>query len=305
MRLRIAAMMTCGLVFGAALPALAQSPPGPPVLLLPGQDPPPVSNGWPDADSTGLYASNGSLRGQCASLCAAGVSSSGSFTSSSNGQTLQCKKINGSVTVKHRDITIRCVEISENDLTAVWIQSGADGTILEDAKVDMMGGSIGNEAIRLLNGPKNTTIARVEVTRAQDGIKIDSADTFTIKDSWIHNFQAPNSSSNHWDGLEMDGGAKNGTITGNNIDNQYSDTSAVMIDNWQGSNTNLTIDRNRLAGGGYTTYCDGNFNSNPLSGIAYTNNRIKKGIYGYKLYRGTCNPTFTGNVDDVTGKPIN
>jgi len=64
------------------------------------------------------------------------------------------------------------------------------------------------------------------------------------------------------------------------------------------------MEDNRLIGGGYTVRCDGR-GSNPMTNITIINNRIARGAYGYTAFDGICAPTFTGNVDDVTGAPLN
>jgi hypothetical protein len=77
-----------------------------------------------------------------------------------------------------------------------------------------------------------------------------------------------------------------------------------MLDNWFGASDNIAIDGNRLVGGGYTFYCDGQFNSNPLSNMSFTNNRLGRGYWGYASVNSPCNPTWSGNVDDRTGNAI-
>jgi hypothetical protein len=296
--------MVCVSALGATRPAAAQAP-SPPVLLAPGETPPPTTSGWPDANSTGLYRADGTtLRGQCASLCSSGVTTSGNINTSSSGQTIQCRKITGQVNINHDNVTLRCFEIQDNsDITAIWV-NGRAGTVIEDGKVDMGPNPVdGSEAIHVKGGATNTRMSRLEILRMDDGIKVDTADTFTAESNWLHDFQPPPDQPNHPDGFELDGGASNGTITGNNVENQYGGTSAVMVDNWQGSNRNIKIDGNRLTGGSFTVYCDGSFNSNALTGISYTNNRMGAGQYGYSLIRN-CSSTFTGNIDDSTGKAI-
>ena len=56
-------------------------------------------------------------------------------------------------------------------------------------------------------------------------------------------------------------------------------------------------DGNLLAGGGFTVYCDAQFNSNPITGVSFTNNHMKSGGYGITNFNKT-SPTYTGNVND-------
>ena len=76
-----------------------------------------------------------------------------------------------------------------------------------------------------------------------------------------------------------------------------------MIDNYFGSVSNVVVDNNILRGGGFTVYSDGQFNGGTISGVKFTNNRLKKGYYGYaSIVKNS--PTVSGNVDDVTGNAI-
>jgi hypothetical protein len=93
-------------------------------------------------------------------------------------------------------------------------------------------------------------------------------------------------------------------IQHNTIINQQDQTDAIMIDNYFGAVNNVTVNNNYLSGGSYTVYSDGQFNSNPITNVSFTNNVIGKGGYGYHAFNKN-NPVFTGNVDAVTGQPIN
>ena len=56
----------------------------------------------------------------------------------------------------------------------------------------------------------------------------------------------------------------------------------MMLSNYFGSVTNVTVDNNWLQGGGYTVYSDGQFNGGTISGVSFMNNYLVKGQYGYK-----------------------
>jgi hypothetical protein len=80
-------------------------------------------------------------------------------------------------------------------------------------------------------------------------------------------------------------------------------TAAVMIDNYFGPASDITVDRNRLLGGGYTVYSDGRFDGGPITDVAFTNNRIGYGHWGHASIDES-DPTWSGNVDDQTGATI-
>ena len=128
-------------------------------------------------------------------------------------------------------------------------------------------------------GDTNFTARRVDVHGCENGFDLDQ--NVTIEDSFVHNLY--NSDISHTDGIQFAGGhykivdgeyvrdadgnfvvvsnAANLTIRHNTIDaynptDQQDATSAIISNH--GSDTNILIEANLLAGGGYTIYCDQN-----------------------------------------------
>ena len=121
-----------------------------------------------------------------------------------------------------------------------------------------------------------------------------------IQDNYIHGLQS-NNSGPHYDGIQTDGGISNVVIRHNTIINDHGQTSAINLSNYFGSVRDVAIDNNRLVGGGYTIYSDGQFSSGgTISGVSITNNDLGKGQYGYTSINNNT-PVFTGNYDDITG----
>ena len=54
-------------------------------------------------------------------------------------------------------------------------------------------------------------------------------------------------------------------------------TSAIMIDNYFGPISNISVDGNLLVGGGYTVYSDAQFTGGSITGVSVTNNHIGGG----------------------------
>lgn len=77
-----------------------------------------------------------------------------------------------------------------------------------------------------------------------------------------------------------------------------------MLNNEFGSLERITIDKNHLAGGGYTVYCDNRKSAtNKVADINIANNKMGKGQYGYfALYSSGARTS--GNVDAVTGAAV-
>ncbi|MET0767966.1 MAG: hypothetical protein ABWY50_10005, partial [Aeromicrobium sp.] len=79
---------------------------------------------------------------------------------------------------------------------------------------------------------------------------------------------------------------------------------AVMIDNYFGPISNIKVDGNHLAGGGYTVYSDGQFTGGSITGVSFTNNTLGKGYWGYaSIVKNTV--VWSGNTDASTGKAVN
>src|SRR6202000_2775082 len=116
-----------------------------------------------------------------------------------------------------------------------------------------------------------------------------------IQDNYIHNLLA--SGSPHYDGIQIDGGVSNISIEHNTVINNNSSVSAIMIDNYWGPISNISVDNNLLVGGGFTVYDAQQFSGGTISGVSFTNNHMGAGQYGITDFTVT-NPTYTGNVND-------
>jgi hypothetical protein len=116
-----------------------------------------------------------------------------------------------------------------------------------------------------------------------------------IKGNYIHDLNA--GGSPHYDCIQIDGGVSNIQISNNSLINQQGWTSAVMVDNYFGAISNVSVNNNLLYGGTYTVYSDASFSSASMTGVAFTNNHFGGAQYGDALIRGN-NALMSGNVDD-------
>ena len=89
------------------------------------------------------------------------------------------------------------------------------------------------------------------------------------------------------------------TIRHNSVLVADSANSAITM----GTVQNVLVDGNRLSGGGYTIYVDGRFGEGTVSGVSITNNRFGSHTFGNWTFE-LATPVVSGNVDDVTGKPL-
>jgi len=245
---------------------------------------PPVSGEWPGASNTGVPAGTA-------------LSNSGSITTSAAGQRISAKNISGSVTINHNNCILEKCKIKGGAYMTVTVKQGVTGTIIRDCEIDSNStqGSCG------ING--TGTFQRNNIHHNENGINLNGSNC-TLEDNWIHD--QGSSGSPHFDGIQIDGGLSNVIVRHNTV-SAYTGSggvSALMIDNYWGPINDILVENNKLAGGGFTSYCDGQFDGGAITNVRYLNNRFKKGGYDYVNFNQT-NPTFTGNVDDVTGAPIN
>ncbi|PSO15064.1 hypothetical protein C7G42_29225 [Bradyrhizobium sp. MOS003] len=132
------------------------------------------------------------------------------------------------------------------------------------------------------------------IYNVENGIGVDGGNTL-IQDNYIHDMIA--SGSPHYDGISIDGKNSNITITHNTVINDHTQTAAIMIDNYFGPVSNVTVDNNLLYGGGYNIYSSAQFDGGSVTGVSVTNNHMGGGYWGPTAFTGN-NPVYTGNVDD-------
>ncbi|ABE63773.1 hypothetical protein Nham_3027 [Nitrobacter hamburgensis X14] len=237
------------------------------------------SNGWPDATSTGVPAG-------------VTLTASGDVIIDKPGTVISGLNIRGSVYINADNVTVENCQITSSGWAVVKVKSGVTGAVVQDCTIDGTGhgpDGTGNEGIM-----GQGTFLRNNISNVENGITI-TGNNSVIMDNYIHDLNA--GGSPHYDGIQIDGGVSNIQISHNSIINQRGWTSAIMIDNYFGAASNISVDNNLLVGGAYTVYSDGSFSSSPITGVSFTNNHIGGGAYGPAMIRGS-NPVYTGNIDD-------
>lgn len=254
----------------------------PPTVPPPTTVPPPLppAPGFPDATNTGVPLS-------------VSLTPSGGLNITTQGAVIEGRAISGTLTVSANNVTIRKCKISASGWAVISIATGVTGTTIEDCDINGMNA----EGVRGISG--QGTFLRNNIHDVEDGVYVQGPSL--IRDNFIHDLKS-NWSGPHYDGVAIDGGA-DVTISHNTIINTNSQTSAVMIDNYFGPISNITVDNNLLVGGAYTIFVDGQFSGGSVTGVKITNNRLSKGQFGYIANTKT-SPVFTGNVDNATGQPV-
>lgn len=202
--------------------------------------------------------------------------------------------IKGGVYIKASNVTLIDSKVTSASFYIVRIEPGVTGTVIQNCEINGTGKE--NDGSYGIIG-QGTFIAN-NIYNVENGIGVSGADTL-IRDNYIHDLLA--SGSPHYDGIQVDGGNSNLTIQHNTVINSYTQTSAVMIDNYFGPVSNVTVENNILIGGGYTVYSDGQFNGGSIVGVSFTNNRMGRGKWGYRSFVKNT-PSWRGNVDHVTGR---
>ena len=215
---------------------------------------------------------------------------SGGMTITTEGTTISGLDISGTVYINADNVTIESSKITSAGYYCIQIAPGVTGTVIQDCEIDGVG--TGNAGSNGIGG--QGTFLRNNIYNVENGITLQGDNSY-IEGNYIHDLNA--SGSAHYDGIQIDGGVSGATITGNTIINQQGSVSAIMIDNYFGPVSDIVVDGNLLAGGGFTVYSDAQFNNYSITDIEFTNNHMGEGTYGYTMFRGN-SPTYEGNVND-------
>ncbi len=241
-----------------------------------------VAGKWPDETNTGVPVGTTLVP-------------SGNLVITKPGAVIAGLDIQGAVDIEAPDVTLKESRIRAARFDVVRVKPGITGVVIQDCEIDGIG--VGNDGSNGIRGAG--TFLRNNIHHVENGITLDGG--ATIQDNYIHDLLA--SGSPHYDGIQIDGGVSNVLIRHNTVINPHAQTAAVMIDNYFGPIDGITVDNNRLVGGGYTVYSDGQFSGGPISAVTFTNNRLGKGRWGYSSFVGN-KPIWRGNVDDLTGRNL-
>ncbi|RXG91477.1 Ig-like domain-containing protein [Bradyrhizobium vignae] len=231
---------------------------------------------WPDASTTGVPAG-------------VTLTPSGDVVVTQAGAVISGLNIQGTVYIDAPNVTLENCKITSASFAVVKIASGVTGAVVQNCEINGVGS--GNDGSCGILG-QGTFVAN-NIYNVENGIAVAGAST--IKDNYIHNLLA--SGSPHYDGIQIDGGISNVQIEHNTVINAYTQTSAIMIDNYFGPISNISVQNNLLAGGGYTVYSDAQFNGGSITGVSFTNNHMQSGYWGVTDFNQN-SPTYTGNVND-------
>lgn len=211
---------------------------------------------------------------------------------------ISCRKITGCLSIEAPRVTVRNVRIrctsgrtgeDANGTSVIAVRNGASAS-LRRVSID---GMRGVHACVWHEG-QSLTMRRVNCRGVNDGVfswSTPSAATgsnFTIRDSFFHDFTT-RTANGHIDGYQTEG-ASNGRIIHNTFlmtsDDGNSSDSAIAIWDGQRDSSNITVERNLIAGGGFSVYAHdySPSESNPAGGNSVTNVRFGGNVFSTRLF---------------------
>ncbi len=166
--------------------------------------------------------------------------------------------VDGGIEVYADDVTIRHVRITNRNAFVQWgihQDEGASGLVVEDSEIFGDVTSPHQFATGIANHGGMITVRRVEIHSVTDGIVTSHG---LIEDNYLHSpryFEG-----DHTDMIQANGGPQDGltlVIRHNTVVNTLDQTGAVsLFDNFRPVR-DVLVERNLLAGGGYTIYGGG------------------------------------------------
>ena len=208
---------------------------------------------------------------------------------SEEGAVIANVEIQGRLTVRANNVTIRNVRLTSSDYWAI-LNYGAN-TLIEDST--LTGSAETQASIGDIDGGSFVG-RRLNISGAADGVKM--AANSKLYDSYVHDLATFDGAHN--DGIEMSN-AINAEVVHNTILNANSQTSAIFLGDYVGGvDANVLVKDNLLAGGGYTIYGG----APELKGARVLDNRISTryfpqgGGYGPLSYWSSTGNSWSGNL---------
>jgi hypothetical protein len=241
-------------------PSVATPPPAPaPTTTVPAtQVAAPPTGDFPTAATTGVPGGTQ-------------LNPAGGMVVTEPGKVIDGLDINGMVTVKAQDVTIRNSRITTASQMGVKIENGS--LLIEDSEI--VGTS--NDCSQAI-GYGHYLARRIDVSGCQDGLKA-SGGSVEVYDSYIHGLRQ--TADSHNDGIQSTGGTHL-VYEGNTICALHqSSVSAIKLTPEAGPINDVTIRGNFVYGGNYTIYMD----SKPGTYGLVTNAVVEGNVFDPSSYK--------------------
>jgi VCBS repeat-containing protein len=247
----------------------------------------PILTGFPDATTTGVSA--GTVL----------TSHAGDLVIDTPGAVISGLNITGTVYINAPNVTIENCKITSDNWWVVIVEPGVTGALVQNC--DINGTGTGPQGQVGIAG--QGTFLHNNIYNVENGVDVRGDNTL-IQDNYIHDLQA--SGDPHYDGIQISASVSNVTVRHNTDISPDSATSAVYVANDWGSVSNIVIDNNELAGGGFTVYSDqktaARGGTGTVTGVQFTNNKLESGHYGFDAITDN-NVVWQGNTD-LTGRTV-
>ena len=235
-------------------PSASPAPPTPtatsgPPSVRPSSRPPtasPTPTGWPDASNTGVP------RGTVL------TPRSGSIVVRDNGAVIENIDLKGFFDVYADNVTIRRSRISAANWWGIQLRGGFTNLTIEDCEIFGDGVRQMQYGIKSLGG--FVTARRNNVHTISNGIDLPEG---LIEDNYVHDPKY--FPDDHTDMIMSEGGLRAGgrlTIRHNTVINTLDQTGAIALFADWGPQHDVTVERNLVAGGGYSIYAGAAGSSN-------------------------------------------
>jgi hypothetical protein len=216
--------------------------------------------GFPDATNTGWQPTG-------VKLTTAGVNltSDAEFQINTPGTVIDGKDIQGCVSIKANDVTIKRSRVRCDSYFPIRIYEGIRNAVIEDTEIDGMNSGATNAAV----GFDFYTLRRVNIHNIGEGPHMGT--DVLVEDSYVHDLASCDICHN--DAIQSSG-AQNVVLRHNTFINDADGKNAVVrIATEQGDSHNFLVENNLLAGGNYAVQVRSQGNGFP-EGVRVINNRI-------------------------------
>ncbi|NUP76484.1 MAG: hypothetical protein HOV96_02920 [Nonomuraea sp.] len=206
---------------------------------------------WPGPDDTGVPKG-------------LALRKSGSIRVTKNGTVIEGVEVTGYITVEADDVTIRNTRVrGTKGWWGILQREGRTGLTVEDTEV--FGNGRQRTQFGILNQGKMITVRRVDIHTISNGILTQQG---LVEDSYVHDPKYY--SGDHTDMIMSTGPPAPGTeliIRHNTVINTLDQTGAIALFQDFGVVKDVTVERNLLAGGGWSLYAG--------AGVKGTSSNIK------------------------------
>lgn len=210
------------------------------------------------------------------------LTTGGGNSSTANGQVIRNRLIPAQFNVSHSNVVIEDCIIEGSASYGIYSTApDTGGVTVQYCTFIGTGTGIQNP----VGGGSVKLIYRCNMSGCENGWNVFWGPGYKAVNNWVHDLRY-NVADPHYDNMENNGGVSGFEWLYNKCINTYTQTSACMTNNYFGPINSGLVKGNYLEGAGYTFYADGNFNNNNLI-LTLEDNRIKKGIWGHMLIRGT------------------